>query len=452
MHLIGKFQTVITIFFLLFLPSLLFSQEFVIKGSVEAKAILSNEDENPFWFHTNTNYAVGEQTNLSGTGEVTATLTYSSFMIRGGAAVFGRDGVEDAVQRRDLYLQFENSWLLATLGAKKQKELLDGLSATNQNFLWSGNARPLPGILLEANNPFKISKTFGIDWGIAHYELNDNRFVDGTNLHYKRLGLITTFNENHKLTATMQHYAQWGGTSPEYGNLKDGFKDFFKVFFATNTTEIGLEGETKNSIGNHLGSYLLNYEFKNPWGEFSVYHDHPFDDGSGTRFANFPDGVWGVFYKPSSQKIISSILYEYITTTNQSGISVGSGYDNYFNNSIYRSGWTYERNIIGLPFMITNDEEINEDSIAILSNSLKMHHVGISGKFKNIDWMLKSSYVKNLGRKASLLNIPIENLYNYISFAHKTEKLGTFKVMGGLDFSNVANSLLGGGVEYSYTF
>ncbi len=452
MNLIGKLQTVKIIFFLLFIPTLLFSQEFDVKGIVEAKAIPSNEDEIPFWFHTNTNYAVGELTNLSGTGEVTASLTFSSFKIRGGAAVFGRYGVTDAVQRRDLYLQFENSWLLATVGSKKQKELLDGLSATNQNFLWSGNARPLPGVLLEANNPIKISNTFGIDWGIGHYIMNDTRYVDNTQLHYKRLGVITTFNDNHKLTLKIQHFAQWGGTSPELGKLKSSFKDYVNVFFAHTTEEYGIEGETLNKLGNHLGSLLLNYEFKNKYGEFSLYHDHYIEDGSGTRFANFPDGVWGIFYKPSSQKIISSILYEYITTTNQSGISVGSGYDNYFNNSIYRSGWTYEGNSIGLPFMITNNDEITEGSVAVVSNSLKMHHLGISGNFKTIDWVLKTSYVKNLGRKASLFNIPIENLYNYISFAHKTEKLGTFKVMGGLDFSNEANTLVGGGVEYTYTF
>ncbi len=433
-------------------PVMIFSQEFDIKGSIEATAILSNENENPFWFHTNTNYAVGEHTNLSATGQLTASLNYSSFKINAGAAVFGRDGIEDALQRKELYLQFENSWLLATLGAKSRPVVADGLSATNKNFLWSGNARPLPGILLEANEPIKISETFGIDWGIAHYELNDDRFVDNTHLHYKRLGLITTFNENHKLIAQIQHFAQWGGSSPEYGELKDGVKDFVNVFFARNTEEIGFEGETINKLGNHLGSYLLDYKFKNGFGEFSAYHEHPFDDGSGTRLANFPDGVWGVFYKPSGQKIISSILYEYITTTNQSGISVGSGYDNYFNNNVYRSGWTYEGNIIGLPFMITKDEEVTEGSVAIVSNSLKMHHFGIAGSIRKIDWVLKTSYVKNLGRKASLFENPIDNLYNYISIAYKSEKLGTFKIMGGVDFSNVANTLVGGGVEYSYTF
>ena len=434
-------------------PLIVFSQEFDISGKAEAKAILSNENENPFWFHTNTNYSVSELTNTSATGELTASLKYDSFKINGGAAIFGRDGVEDALQRRDLYIQFENSWLFATVGAKKQKEVLDGLSATNRNFLWSGNARPLPGVLLEANNPIKISNTFGVDWGIAHYELNDNRFVDGTYVHYKRLALITNFNENHKLTAQIQHYAQWGGTSPVYGNLKDGFKDFFKVFFATNTTEIGLENEIKNAIGNHLGSYLLNYEFKNSWGDFSVYHEHPFEDGSGTALANFPDGVWGIYFKPNNQKIISSILYEYIDTVDQSGIATASGFDGYFGNSIYRSGWTYEENVIGLPFILFDKNiEITADNTPFINNRSKVHHFGVAGEFKRFQWNVKSTYTTYLGTYRKPFTPEWKYLYNYGSIAYKSEKLGTFKVMGGVDFSNVTNTLFGGGIEYSYGF
>jgi len=440
--------------FIIFLfPIIIFSQEFDISGNIEAKAILSNEDENPFWFHTNTNYGVGELTNVSATGELKGSLSYSSFKINAGAAVFGRDGVEDAVQRRDLYIQFENSWLFATLGAKKQTEVLDGLSSTNQNFLWSGNARPLPGVLLEANNPFKISKTFAIDWGIAHYELNDNRFVEGTHVHYKRLALITTFNENHKLTAKLQHYVQWGGTSPVYGDLKDSFKDFFKVFFATNTTEIGLPGETKNSIGNHLGSYMLNYEFKNGLGDFSIYHEHPFEDGSGTRLANFPDGVWGIYFKPDNQKIISSVLYEYINTVDQSGNTSTSGFDGYFGNNIYRSGWTYEENIMGAPFILFDKNvEITGDNTPYISNRSKVHHFGVIGDFKNFQWKLKSTVAKYMGTYRRPFTPEWKYWYNYGSLSYKTEKLGIFKVMGGVDLSNVTKTVIAGGIEYSYTF
>ncbi|AFL82344.1 hypothetical protein Aeqsu_2903 [Aequorivita sublithincola DSM 14238] len=452
MQFIGKLKTLKIIFFL-FIPTLIWSQELDIKGKVEAKTILANEDENPFWFHTNTDYSVSELTNFSATAELAGSLTFSSFKINAGGAVYGRDGVEDAVQRRDLYAQFENSWLLVTVGAKKRAVLLDGLSSTNQNFLWSGNARPLPGLILEANNPFKISKTFSVDWGIAHYQLNDTRYVKNPNLHYKRLGIITNFNEKQKLTLRVQHFAQWGGTSPEIGKLKSGFKDFVNVFFAHNTEEIGVENETINKLGNHLGSLFMNYELKNKFGEFSIYHDHYIEDGSGTRFANFPDGLWGLYFKPNNQKIIASILYEYIDTVDQSGISVGSGRDNYFSNSIYRSGWTYEGNIIGIPFMLYDKNlPLSTISSRFISNRSKTHHIGIAGKLKMLEWQLKTTYTKYLGTYGRPLNPELKAYYNYGSLAYKNEKLGTFKVMGGVDFSNVSSTVVGGGIEYSYSF
>lgn len=439
--------------FVFLFPMIIFSQEFEITGYVETDAILSNKDENPFWFHTNTDYSVDELTNFSASAQLVASMSYSTFKINAGATAYVRDGVSEAVQRRDLYAQFQNYWLLATVGAKKREEVLDGLSVSNRNFLWSGNARPLPGIILEANNPIKISKTFAVDWGIAHYRLNDNRFVNGTRLHYKRLALITTFDENHKLTAKIQHFAQWGGTSPTYGRLKDGFKDFVNVFFARNAVELGLENETINKVGNHLGTYLLNYEFKNKFGEFSFYHEHPFEDGSGTRLANFPDGVWGIYFKPGNHKIISSILYEFIDTSDQSGISVGSGFDGYFGNNIYRSGWSYEQNVIGLPSILYDKNvKITDKTSPYISNRTKVHNLGVSGSFLDFEWKFKSTYAKYLGTYRKPFTPAWKYWYNYGSLSYKTKKMGTFSVMGGLDFSNVSSTVGAGGISYQYKF
>ncbi len=434
-------------------PMFLFSQEFGIEGEVGTKIIVTNKDDNPFWFHTNTNYGVGPLTNLSVTAQINASLNYSTFKINAGAAAFGRDGVKDAIQRRDLYLQFENSWLLATAGAKKQEEVLDGLSATNQNFLWSGNARPLPGILIEANNPFRISNTFGIDWGIAHYVLNDNRFVVGTRVHYKHLALITKFNESNTLIAKVQHYAQWGGKSPTYGNLNDSFKDFAVVFFALNNSNGEIDNERMNKLGNHLGTYFIEYKTKLQVGEFSIYHEHPFEDGSGTALANFPDGVWGIYFRPKNQLIISSILYEYIDTVDQSGIAVASGFDSYFGNGIYRSGWTYEKNIIGIPFILFNkDIEINEENTFAISNRSKVHHFAVMGAYSQFQWKFKSTYSKYLGTYGAPLYPEWKYWYNYGSLSYKTEKLGIFTAMGGVDFSNITSTVFGAGLAYSYQF
>ena len=184
-----------------------------------------------------------------------------------------------------------------------------------------------------------------------------------------------------------------------------------------------------------------------------MYYDHPFEDRSGLRFANFPDGVWGVFYTPENKKIISNFLYEYIDTSDQSGNTSISGFDNYFSNNLYRSGWTYEGNIIGLPFIMTDkDIVINDITSPIVSNRVRLHHIGVSGSFKKIEWMLKTTFSKNLGTYNIPFTPTLENWYNYVSFSYATNLYGTFILIGGVDISNLNDTIVGGGLSYSYSF
>lgn len=428
---------------------------FSFKGVVEASGFVSTNDSLPLWFYTNTSAKVGRQSNIAGLaeGEVTYTLTENS-EISGGAGFYYRDNVADDFQRKELYLQFKNSWLAVTAGAKEEPEVAQGLSATNKNYLWSRNVRPLPGFRISSSKPLKLSNTFSVDAAIAHYELNDNRYTRNARLHYKHLALITNFNENHKFTAKIQHFAQWAGTSPDFGELKNDFSAFIDVFTARESPEIGVDGEIFNAVGNHLGSYLFDYEFKTSVGTTSVYHEHPFEDGSGSGFSNFPDGVWGIYFQPKQKNYISGFVYEFITTKDQSGTATGgSGFDNYFNNSVYRSGWTYEGGVIGLPFMITAPgTSLDENLIKFISNTLSMHHFGISGTYKVIDWKLKSSFVKNFGRLVSPFPKTLTTSHHYLELAYPSDTYGKFTLLAGFDTSSVSNSIFGAGLQYAYTF
>ena len=128
-------------------------------------------------------------------------------------------------------------------------------------------------------------------------------------------------------------------------------------------------------------------------------HDIPFEDGSGTRFWNFPDGVntLSLSFKDRN-RWVTDILYEFVYTRNQSGplhdrpatdeeveatggqtYVILGGEDNYFNNGVYRSGWTYHGMTIGLPLflpMFSGDDGI---VMGVASNSLVAHHFGIRG-------------------------------------------------------------------------
>ncbi|PKA84348.1 capsule assembly protein Wzi [Ulvibacter sp. MAR_2010_11] len=438
---------------LLLLSLSLHAQQFEYSGNVEVIGLISNNDQLPFWLYTNSSSAINSETNFSGTALVTGTYNFEASFIEAGIAGFYRDGRDNELQRRDLYVRFQNNWLKATIGAKKQDTKEDGLSVTNKNFLWSQNARPLPGLILEANNPIKISEIFEVDWGIAHYSLNDDRFVDNTRVHYKRVGLITTFNEKHKLTAQLQHFVQWGGTSPVEGQLPNDFEAFVDVFFAKKRPFVTEDITYNNALGNHLGSFLLDYEFTGGVGIFSVYHEHPFEDGSGTRWANFPDGVWGVFFAPENKKIIASALYEFIDTSSQSGTGVGSGFDNYFSNNLYRSGWTYERNTIGMPFILVDPSiVITDTNTPIISNRAKIHHFGVTGIVKNFEWMLKSTFATHLGTYNNPFDSSLKNWHNYLAVSYKTNKHGIFTAITGADVSNLTDTNIGGGLQYSYSF
>ncbi len=431
-----------------------FSQSVTWEGNVSASGLFSTEDVSPFWFSKNTDTRWGEQTTFSGLGEVTGEYELSeNATITGGTTFFYRNEVEDEFQRRDLFLQFTNSWLKATVGAKKAETLMNGISTTNKNFLFSQNARPLPGVLLEASEPLKLSETFGIDWGIGHYWLNDDRYVDDVLVHYKRLGLHIKFNEDHTVKAQIQHYAQWAGTSPDFGELPNGFDTFIDVFFAKQSEELGQDGEITNAVGNHLGSYLLDYSFNSSIGGFSLYHEHPFEDGSGTALKNFPDGVWGVYFKPTKNNIFSGILYEYVGTNDQGVGNQLAGSDNYFNNNVYRSGWSYDGNIIGMPFILFDPNlEITIETSPVINNRVKVHQFGAHGTFKKVSWLFKSSIAKYLGTYNNPFPSEVDLWHNYLSVMYETEEYGSFKIFSGLDSGDTIDTTFGAGLEYRYSF
>lgn len=418
-----------------FLVSIIYAQKVEVTGQLSATGIFSNEDRIPFWLQANTNASIGAETNFSGIGEVKANYKFSKSSIEVGTAWFYRDGVTvDEFQRRDLYARFKNDWLKITAGSKKDDVKLNGLSATNMNFVLSTNARPLPGLIIEANNPLKVLKNIVIDWGIAHYSLNDERFVDNAIVHYKRLGLHWKINERHKLKGTLQHFAQWGGTSPNVGKLDVNFKNFVDVFVAKQS------GSRANAEGNHLGSYMLEYNFKANFGNLSFYHEHPFEDGSGTRGANFPDGVWGIFFEPKSKGLITSVLYEYIDTRDQSFYTGGSGQDNYFNHKIYRSGWSYDGQILGLPF------------ITPTNNSVRAHQFGLTSTIKKIDITLKTTIVENNGTISGPFEIQQNNIYAFGKASYSIKKYGRLSLLLGYDYDKRSKDIVGAGLNYVYTF
>lgn len=455
-----KKQLVFTILLCVFSLKI-FSQEnppITYEGGVEGFGYVANE-ELPFWTYTNRYGRLSPETNglLYAFAKANYELTPTSSLSFNASGV-ARDGIDPNIQRAELYLAFKNKWIDITLGSKDFTDDTYELSTVRRNILFSSNTRALPGILIQNAQPITVFKNITLDAAIAHYALNDDRFVENTRVHYKKFFINWDINTNNSLHVGLQHVVQWGGTSPERGPQPDGFSDFVKIFFGKGGGEEASLSDQFNGLGNHIGSYAITYKRAlSSKLDLDVYHQTLFEDRSGMELNNFPDGVWGIQLNNTDSKLVKGILYEYVQTTSQSGspraVQNGgqqSGGDNYFFNGTYRSGWTYEGRTIGLPFLTVTD--IDENGIPTVNNRSIAHHIGVLGSFWKLDYTLKLTYLENLGTFANPITPKDTFVYSYFQAKLPTEKYGTFSLEIGADFNDDRDTFFGGGLGYRYTF
>ena len=347
------------LFLLLFLS--VNAQQIDFKGNVNATGLLFSEDNSPFWLHTNQRGRIDELTNLSGFATIAGIYRFSeNASLEGGLGALYQDGYTDALQLDEAYLAFNNSWLGIVAGRKQRQELYRGLSATNQSILWSLNARPLPGIRFFTKRPifFKNNRGLGFEASLEEYFMDDERYVEDTKLHHKSFHLVYKSSPQFQISAGLRHFVQWGGTHPEFGDLPSDFKAYTRAITGRGVgddTGDGISEQEINGLGNHLGSYEVNIKTILANYNVEIIYNHLFEDGSGSLLRNTPDGRYGVFIEDPTATIdswIQAVMYEFYYTKNQSkNTPTTDGQDNYFNNNLYRSGWTYENRVLGLPFI-----------------------------------------------------------------------------------------------------
>ena len=122
----------------------------------------------------------------------------------------------------------------------------------------------------------------------------DDRYAGNrTRLHHKMLDIRFTIIPQLSIEAGLDHYAQWGGETEKDGKLPTSFKDYARVVLIKAGGGDAPENEI-NKLGNHIGNEFLKIRYNNErWGA-EFYYDHIFEDGSGEKFRNRPDGLYGL--------------------------------------------------------------------------------------------------------------------------------------------------------------
>jgi hypothetical protein len=345
-----------------------------------------------------------------------------------------------------------------------------GLSSTNGNLMWSNNSRPLPRIELASNGfiPFFFWK----DWFSLKFEyeenfLTDKRYVDGGQLHHKNLFFRAKLSKSWCLTAGIDHWTYWGGTSPTLGELP-GFEDYPRYILGKSGSSDAPMTDQMNVSGNSLGMYVIEVKKEYNNSAFTFYYNHPFEDHSGMDFVNWEDGLWGIHIERKNCKAwLTDFVYEYMNTMNQSGPyhqipdptpedpnnRSGLGRDNYFSHSVYHSSHTYYERMMGTPLYIPR---INEDGVAMgyESTRMQMHHIGLKGNIVNdFNWKSMFTWSKNYGTYSKPYPSPLSEFSFITTVGYSGNKL-PFTVNTGIaaDIGERFEERVGGFLGIIYKF
>lgn len=391
---------------LLFVAFSSFSQKKELKYEVGTSASISSKSSLPFWLVSNKNGIIPDENN----GLLHLTLfsnfnkTDSKFDFSYKASIVGSQANKSELFFDEFYTSLKWKKFTADIGLKHREIKYDGLSVTNGDLLISGNARSYPEISIGINEFLPLGFTnnwVAIKGVFANGILLDDRYVDRANVHHKNAFLRIGKEKGLSFSIGLDHYVQWGGTSPKWGNL-GGFRAFKEaVFVQAGKVLIDPDGnesitDSYNKSGNHIGQNTFEFAYSNDQFQSILSFKNIYEDKSGDflHINRVNDWNASLFIKLNDSKFISSFIYEYFYTKHQGGYSIRPehpiepiiGFDNYFSNGVFRSGWTNHQRTIGLPLITPG-----------FNNALVAHHFGFKGAVGNFKYRALITLSENYG-------------------------------------------------------
>lgn len=410
----------------LILPLHLFCQEREVSFQVEAGGAISAK---PFWLHSGTRGKISPDTYLWGNFGAfsdfskTDTRAFDFALGAEGTGSLGKDKNRLFVNQLFGKIRWQN--LTLNVGLWNQPTQYDGLSASNGNILYSNNTRNMPGISIATWDyirfPWFLGKWLAFKFDYSEYVMLDDRHVKHAHVHHKMLGGKITIIPQLSIEGGIEDFAQWGGKTDE-GKIRYNLKDYLKMVCIESGGENASRSDQINKLGNHIGNHFIRINYQGTRFAATLFYNHLFEDGSGMRYQNWPDGLYGIYFtRKDKSKWFKSVVYELYYTKSQSGprhdrpatdeeiaqkdpndpfqdrIVLG-GNDNYLNHGEYSSGWSLYGQMIGAPFF-TPREAVDGIISGTYNNRFIAHHLGICGELPlwNIRYKIMCSYSLNYG-------------------------------------------------------
>ena len=293
------------------------------------------------------------------------------------------------------------------------------------------NARPIPQVRFEVPDWWNVVprwKWLAIKGHFGYGLLTDTWFEDSylnDGQHHVRWPLYHSkaaylrLGDEKKFPITLEGGLEWatlfGGKAKNVSDIPGnnysmgyGPMGFVKAIYGGGSDKS--DGIYANAAGNTLGSWLLRITgYVGGW-KLSAYADHFFEDHSQLFLEyGWRDALIGLEITPPKNPFVSSLVYEYVTTKNQSGPVYHdhteavpdqiSAVDNYYNHNAY-SGWMHWGQPIGNPLYYTALYD-DDGTLTLKGNRFNAHHVGIEGNpAQRLSYRVLFTHTKNWGTYA----------------------------------------------------
>jgi len=392
-------------------------------AEIEVRTTIASRDRQPFWLTAN-RLGVVDPASANAILRLHTARSIDGVPQRNGrwqwgygASLIGRGSAQATVFAPELYAALRYRGFVLRAGRWAESVGAADPDVSSGSITTSRNATPVPRITLSTRGYVDVPGSRGyaeVKGRMTHGWLTDDRYVEVPYLHAKHAFLRLGGALPVRVYGGLVHNAVWAGTSsdPETGDLPGGIGDLWRVATAQSATAEDVPlGEQIYVQGNHLGMVSLGAETDIGRYRLQVHRDFFFDDEDGLELETPQDALMGVSLRDTRpDPVVEALTYEYVYTKWQSGPRPPGpgppggegipGNDNFYNNSIYRSGWTYEGRTIGTPLFVTA-----ADGQGVESNRIVAHHLGVAGHATSAaQYRILATYVRHYGTYSGIRN------------------------------------------------
>lgn len=438
---------------------------------VETMGAFTHGDNAPFWLNNN-KYGLGwynKNNQYVRTGIFSnQKIIKNKVNLRLGGDLIIANQFESDFFIQQLYVDLGYQKINLSIGQKERPILFRNNALTSGSMGISNNTRPIPQVEFSTSNFVSIPYTKntlsfmgGLSFGILADDdykkrIKSGEYVQNVLFHNKHLYVkFEKPQSDWSIIAGVESATQWGGDSYKnhikvYSN-PHSLSDALRILTMQSGDSNSQAGEQVNKLGETFGSYHLIFNKKNSNGSYwKLYHEHIIDDRSGMEMNNFPDGIWGGEYSFERKQLLSTILFEFIYTKNQSGPVTldengnrvyNSTADDYYNSSFYVANQYYGF-AFGTP-LLTSPLYLKGESLQFVNNRIIAYHIGLKGYLhNNLNYKVLFTHSRGYGTPLVKFDKPKNEIMSSFELFYSNPKLDGWDFTGAIAYDN-SNILLG---------